>query len=218
MVGRDDRPKVLRGNRWSVIRGGTARTIFWLGYTATPPAITRTSTVNERAELILGGVRSGKSAYAEAQARASGLAVHVIATAAAGDTEMAARIAAHRARRPGHWVTHEAESALAATLAAVAAPDRCLLVDCLGLWVSNLLHAGEAAFTAERAALLEQLPTLPGRILLVSNEVGWGLVPMNALARRFADELGWLNQAVAARCGRVALLAAGLPLILKDAP
>ena len=69
MVGRDDCPKVLRGNRWSVIRGGTARTIFWLGYTATPPAITRTSTVNERAELILGGVRSGKSAYAEAQAR-----------------------------------------------------------------------------------------------------------------------------------------------------
>ena len=174
--------------------------------------------MTQGAELILGGVRSGKSAYAEAQARASGLAVHIIATATAGDAEMAARIAAHRARRPADWLTHEVETALARSLTQAAAPDRCLLVDCLGLWVSNLLLAGEAAFAAERAALLDRLPALPGRVLLVSNEVGWGLVPTNALARRFADELGWLNQAVAQRCGRVVLLAAGLPLVLKDAP
>jgi len=174
--------------------------------------------MTQGAELILGGVRSGKSAYAEAQARASGLAVHVIATATAGDAEMAARIATHRARRPTDWVTHEAEMALAQALTRTAAPDHCVLVDCLGLWVSNLLHAGEAVFAAERAALLDRLPALPGRVLLVSNEVGWGLVPTNALARRFADELGWLNQAVAQRCGRVVLLAAGLPLVLKDTP
>lgn len=170
------------------------------------------------AELILGGVRSGKSAYAEAQARTSRLAVHVIATAGVGDAEMTARIAAHRARRPADWVTHEVETALAQALELAAAPDRCLLVDCLGLWVSNLLHAGDAAFAVERAALLDRLPALPGRVLLVSNEVGWGLVPTNALARRFADELGWLNQALAQRCGRVVLLAAGLPLVLKDTP
>lgn len=174
--------------------------------------------MTQGAELILGGVRSGKSAYAEAQAQASRLAVHVIATATAGDAEMAARIAAHRARRPADWVTHEVETALAQALELAAAPDRCLLVDCLGLWVSNLLHAGDAAFAVERAALLDRLPALPGRVLLVSNEVGWGLVPTNALARRFADELGWLNQAVAQRCGRVVLLAAGLPLVLKDTP
>lgn len=170
------------------------------------------------AELILGGVRSGKSAYAERQAQASGQTVHVIATATAGDAEMATRIAAHRQRRPAHWTTHEVPLQLADALNAWATPERCLLVDCLGLWVSNLLHAGEAVFTTERQALLDLLPTLPGRILLVSNEVGWGLVPTNALARRFADELGWLNQAVVTHCRRVVLLAAGLPLTLKETP
>ncbi|HET7688647.1 MAG TPA: bifunctional adenosylcobinamide kinase/adenosylcobinamide-phosphate guanylyltransferase, partial [Candidatus Macondimonas sp.] len=149
------------------------------------------------AELILGGVRSGKSAYAERQAQASGQAVHLIATATAGDAEMAARIAAHRERRPAQWITHEVPLHLADALSTWATPARCLLVDCLGLWLSNLLHANEAVFTTERQALLDILPTLPGRILLVSNEVGLGLVPSNALARRFTAELGWLNQAVA---------------------
>jgi adenosylcobinamide kinase/adenosylcobinamide-phosphate guanylyltransferase len=174
--------------------------------------------VTEGAELILGGVRSGKSAYAERQAQASGRAVHLIATATAGDAEMAARIAAHQERRPAQWTTHEVSLQLADALSTWATPARCLLVDCLGLWLSNLLHAGEAIFTTERQALLDILPTLPGRVLLVSNEVGWGLVPTNALARRFADELGWLNQAVAACCRRVVLLAAGLPLTLKETP
>lgn len=174
--------------------------------------------MTEGAELILGGVRSGKSAYAERQAQASGQTVHLIATATAGDAEMATRIAAHRERRPVQWTTHEVPLQLADTLSIWATPERCLLVDCLGLWLSNLLHAGNAAFTIERQALLDALPALPGRILLVSNEVGLGLVPTNALARRFADELGWLNQAVAARCQRVVLLAAGLPLTLKEMP
>lgn len=174
--------------------------------------------MTEGAELILGGVRSGKSAYAERQAQASGQAVHVIATATAGDAEMATRIVAHRQRRPAHWTTHEVPLQLADALGIWATPERCLLVDCLGLWVSNLLHAGETTFATERQALLDLLPTLPGRILLVSNEVGWGLVPTNALARRFADELGWLNQTVASRCRRVVLLAAGLPLTLKETP
>ena len=166
-------------------------------------------------ELILGGARSGKSLLAETRARESGLAVAYIATGEALDEEMAARIAHHRQRRPEHWRTLEAPLRLAAALKAEAAPDRCLIVDCLTLWLSNLLLAeGEAQ---ETAALLETLPGLPGRIILVSNEVGWGIVPANALARRFADEQGRLNQRVAALCGRVTLTAAGLPLELKPA-
>ena len=165
-------------------------------------------------ELILGGARSGKSALAELRARDSGLAVTYVATATAGDAEMQQRIAHHRQRRPAHWLTMEEPRALAATLRAEAAPDRCLLVDCLTLWLSNLLLG--PGLEPERQSLLDTLPTLPGQVILVSNEVGWGIVPMNELARRFADEQGRLNQAVAARCPRVTLVAAGLPLVLKD--
>ena len=169
-------------------------------------------------ELILGGARSGKSSYAEKRAQLSGRAVHFIATATAEDTEMAARIAAHRQQRSAQWTTHEVPLQLADALRACAAAERCILVDCLGLWLSNLLHAGGSTFTHERQALLDTLPTLPGRVLLVSNEVGGGLVPTNDLARRFVDELGWLNQAVARCCRHVVLLVAGLPLTLKDTP
>ncbi len=165
-------------------------------------------------ELILGGARSGKSALAELRACDSGLAVTYVATATAGDAEMQQRIAHHRQRRPAHWLTMEEPRALAATLRAEAAPDRCLLVDCLTLWLSNLLLG--PGLEPERQSLLDTLPTLPGQVILVSNEVGWGIVPMNELARRFADEQGRLNQAVAARCPRVTLVAAGLPLVLKD--
>jgi adenosylcobinamide kinase / adenosylcobinamide-phosphate guanylyltransferase len=178
-------------------------------------------------ELILGGARSGKSREAERRAAASGLAVTVIATAEALDDEMAARIRRHQADRPAHWRTVESPIALADTLRREAAPARCLIVDCLTLWLSNLLadaHTlpadGSAEdlplFRRERDALLATLPTLPGRILFVANEVGLGLVPETPLGRRFRDEAGRLNQAVAAQCPRVVFVAAGLPLVLKQ--
>lgn len=179
-------------------------------------------------ELIVGGARSGKSALAEQRARDSGLHVVYIATAQAGDAEMAARIAHHRARRPGGWGTVEEPLALATTLQRCARTDACLVVDCLTLWLSNLIHAGRAAAQAERgervdcpllaaetAALVEALPRLAGRVILVSNEVGMGIVPLGAVSRLFADEQGRLNQRVAAVCERVTLVAAGLPLELK---
>ena len=169
--------------------------------------------------LILGGARSGKSALAERLAQDSGLAVTYIATAQAGDAEMAARIAHHQARRPAHWRLVEAPLALASTLAREADTHTLLLVDCLTLWLTNLLcqaqppnDAGLAALSAE---LADQLAQLPGEVLLVSNEVGLGVVPMGALSRRFVDEAGRLNQALAGRAQRVAFVAAGLPLWLK---
>ncbi|HYG04903.1 MAG TPA: bifunctional adenosylcobinamide kinase/adenosylcobinamide-phosphate guanylyltransferase [Stenotrophomonas sp.] len=169
-------------------------------------------------ELILGGARSGKSALAEQRAGASALAVTFIATAQALDAEMAARIAHHRQRRPAHWQCVEEPLALADTLRAHASAQRCLLVDCLTLWVGNLLgHTDSARFAQERDALLQVLPTLPGRIILVSNEVGQGVVPMGELSRRFVDEAGRLHQALAAQSARVCLVVAGLPLWLKGA-
>ncbi|MHB9119094.1 MAG: bifunctional adenosylcobinamide kinase/adenosylcobinamide-phosphate guanylyltransferase [Burkholderiales bacterium] len=167
-------------------------------------------------ELILGGARSGKSALAEKRARESGLDVAYIATATAGDGEMAQRIAHHRARRPEGWALVEEPIRLAAALQQHAAAGRCLLVDCLTLWLNNLLaEADEAVFRRERDALLAALPGLPGRILLVSNEVGMGIVPLGELSRRFCDEAGRLHQELAQVCGRVTFVAAGLPLILK---
>lgn len=165
-------------------------------------------------ELILGGARSGKSALAERRAFDSGLEVAYVATAEAGDTEMGARIAAHRARRPDHWATVEAPRDLAAALRAHARPGRLLLVDCLTLWLANLV-AEDDVLERERGALLGALPGLAGEIVVVSNEVGLGIVPDNALARRFRDAAGRLNQDVAAVCERVTFIAAGLPLTLK---
>lgn len=169
--------------------------------------------------LILGGARSGKSALAEHLAAACGDNVVYVATARRGETddaEMADRIAHHRARRPSAWGCIEEPLALAATLAAHAGPDRCLLVDCLTLWLGNLLlEADERRFEQERAALLDVLPSLPGGVVLVSNEVGMGVVPMGALSRRFVDEAGRLHQQLATRCERVVFVAAGLPLALK---
>jgi adenosylcobinamide kinase/adenosylcobinamide-phosphate guanylyltransferase len=169
-------------------------------------------------ELILGGARSGKSALAEQQAEKSGLAVTYIATAEAGDAEMAARIAHHQARRPEAWQLVEAPLSLAQALAEHAAEGHCLIVDCLTLWLSNLLggeRIDESRFEAERTALLDTLPQLPGRVILVSNEVGLGIVPLGALTRRFCDESGRLHQAVAALCDRVTFVTAGLPMTLK---
>ena len=178
-------------------------------------------------ELILGGARSGKSREAERRAAGSRLAVTVIATAEALDEEMAARIRRHQADRPAGWRTVETPLALADTLRREAAPERCLLVDCLTLWLSNLLAdahtlpAGATAedlprFREERDGLLAALPTLPGRIVLVANEVGLGLVPETPLGRLFRDEAGRLNQMVASACRRVVFVAAGLPLVLKE--
>jgi adenosylcobinamide kinase / adenosylcobinamide-phosphate guanylyltransferase len=179
-------------------------------------------------ELIIGGARSGKSALAQNRARESGLAVVYLATARAEDAEMARRVAHHRAHRPVHWTSIEEPVQLAAALRRHAAADTCILVDCLTLWLSNLFFAGRAAAQAEAgevvdcpllageiAALLECIPKLPGRLILVSNEVGCGVVPINSIARVFADEQGRLNQKVAAACDRVTLTAAGLPLELK---
>ena len=179
-------------------------------------------------ELIFGGARSGKSALAEKRAQESGLQVVYVATAQALDGEMQRRIAHHRARRPASWGLVESPLNLAVTLRQHAAPETCLLVDCLTLWLSNVLFAGDAARQAEAGeavdcplfrdevqALVDTLPQLPGRIIMVSNEVGWGIVPMHAVSRLFADEQGRLNQRVAAVCDRVTLVAAGMPLVLK---
>jgi adenosylcobinamide kinase/adenosylcobinamide-phosphate guanylyltransferase len=179
-------------------------------------------------ELIIGGTRSGKSQLAEARATESGLRVIYVATARVHDDEMKRRVAHHRARRPAEWGLVEAPLNLADALARNAALDVCLLVDCLTLWLTNLFFAGDAANQAEAGrvidcpllaeearALVEALPKLPGRVILVTNEVGCGGVPGEYLSRHFADEQGRLNQRVAAVCERVSLVVAGLPLELK---
>jgi adenosylcobinamide kinase/adenosylcobinamide-phosphate guanylyltransferase len=172
--------------------------------------------------LVLGGARSGKSAWAAALAQGHGDVV-LIATALALDAEMAARIARHRAERPAHWRTVEAPRALGAAIAAQAAPGRFVIVDCLTLWLTNLLApmAGEPAgaleadWAAERAALLAALARAPGEIALVGNEIGYGVMPVDALSRRFIDAAGRLHQDVARVCERVVWMVAGCPLVAK---
>ena len=169
-------------------------------------------------ELILGGARSGKSRLAERRARDSGLAVTMVATAEGNDEEMRARIAAHRRRRPQEWRTVEAPRGLGETLQAEADTGRLLLVDCLTLWLANVFEEPEL-LARERDTLLAVLPKLPGEVVLVSNEVGQGIVPDNPLARQYRDEAGRLHQAVAATCERVTWVVAGLPVALKgEAP
>ncbi len=168
--------------------------------------------------LILGGARSGKSRYAETLAQQSGCEVVYIATATASadDAEMHARIAHHRASRPAHWQTLEEPLALAATLQQHAAPGRLLLVDCLTLWLTNLLCLEDTSrLHTETLALLECLPHLPGDTLLVSNEVGLGIVPLGELTRRYVDHAGQLHQQLAAQLAAVVFMVAGLPLPLK---
>lgn len=168
-------------------------------------------------DLILGGVRSGKSRLAEDRARAGRREVIYVATAQALDEGMRRRIDAHRARRPAHWRTIEADHCLAATLREEAGPQQCLLVECLTLWLTRLIEAPERLRT-EADALVETLPQLPGDVILVSNEVGLGVVPVGEVSRRFVDEAGQLHQRLAACCDRVTLVAAGLPLTLKGVP
>ncbi|MDD5389125.1 MAG: bifunctional adenosylcobinamide kinase/adenosylcobinamide-phosphate guanylyltransferase [Gallionellaceae bacterium] len=166
--------------------------------------------------LILGGARSGKSRHAQELAERGGLAVTVIATGEARDAEMAARIARHQEERAAHWRTVEEPIHLAEALKLETGTGQCVLVDCLTLWLMNLLEAGEAVFARERADLLATLPTLAGEILLVSNEIGLGVIPLGELNRRFVDEAGWLNQDIARLADTVTFVAAGLPLVMKS--
>lgn len=183
--------------------------------------------------LIFGGARSGKSAFAEQMARRlieGRQEVLYLATARAGDAEMQERIAHHRARRPAEWGTLEQSLELGATIMAHSRTDNIILVDCLTVWLSNLLFSEEAdfpeiglitpppQFALQRQALLNALVQAPGQIILVSNEVGMGIVPMGAVSRWFVDEAGRLNQSVAAIADNVVWVAAGLPLYLKGQP
>jgi adenosylcobinamide kinase/adenosylcobinamide-phosphate guanylyltransferase len=169
--------------------------------------------------LVLGGARSGKSRYAqgaaETRAEAGSVTPTLVATATAGDAEMAGRIARHQAERGAHWRTLEVPLALAETLAGFSRDD-VVVIDCLTLWLANSL-ADERGHAARLAAVVPALTACPARLWLVSNEVGWGIVPDNALARRFRDEAGWLHQKIAEAADEVLLIVAGLPMTLKAA-
>ena len=165
--------------------------------------------------LVLGGARSGKSAYAERLARESGGERVYLATATAGDGEMSERIAHHRDRRGPDWITVEEPFALADILMRESRPGRTILVDCLTLWLSNVMLA-ERDVEAETRDLRASILSSSGPVILVSNEIGLGLVPETPLGRRFRDAQGRLNQAVAATVPRVIFVAAGLPLVLKQ--
>ena len=166
--------------------------------------------------LILGGARSGKSRYAEDTAFGLALRPIYVATGAAGDGEMAARVAAHQARRDRRWQTIEEPLDVAQVLARESTAESVILIDCLTLWLSNLMAAGRDIGGA-RDGLLAALAAAPGPVIMVSNEVGLGIVPMNPLARQFRDEAGYLHQAVAALAAQVVFMAAGLPLVMKGA-
>ena len=163
--------------------------------------------------LVVGGARSGKSAFAEGLVVASGRPRRYIATAEAWDDEMRDRIARHRRDRAGDWTTIEAPLDLPAALA-VTPPDAAVLIDCATLWLTNHLLA-EHDLAAETEALVAALAACPAPVVIVSNETGWGIVPENALARRFSDDQGRLNQRLAARADLVVTVIAGLPLALK---
>ena len=164
--------------------------------------------------LVLGGARSGKSRYAETLVTGAASCATYIATAEAGDAEMAARIAEHRRRRGDLWRTVEESLDLAGAIRAHGAPGRPILVDCLTLWLSNLMLVGRVV-EHETEILCGTLCETPGPVVLVANEVGMGLVPETPLGREFRDAAGRLNQEVAAIAACVVFVAAGLPLVLK---
>lgn len=164
--------------------------------------------------LVLGGARSGKSSFAESLANASGLEKVYVATAQAGDDEMQLRIRHHQTRRGPGWITVEEPLQLAEAISRQSDERRILLVDCLTLWLSNVMHA-EIDCLHETGRLTEALQAAQGPVLLVSNEIGLGLVPETPLGRRFRDEQGRLNQRIAEAVANVAFVAAGLPLWLK---
>jgi adenosylcobinamide kinase/adenosylcobinamide-phosphate guanylyltransferase len=180
-----------------------------------PKGLVMTVSALPRVDFVLGGARSGKTGVALARAEASGLSPVMVATAQAHDDEMAARIAAHRAERGPAWGLVEEPLALADVVAREAGAGRVLVVDCLTLWLSNVLFA-ERDVEAEIATLAAALERVGGAVILVSNEVGLGIVPENALARRFRDLQGRLNREVARVAERVTLVVAGLEVAVKQ--
>jgi adenosylcobinamide kinase/adenosylcobinamide-phosphate guanylyltransferase len=173
------------------------------------------STPLPRVTLVLGGARSGKSRHAEALVEGQPGACIYLATAQARDAEMSERIRRHRERRGPRWETLEEPIGIVAALERATRPDGTVLVDCLTLWLSNLLGA-QRDIEAETAKLVAALPALPGPVVLVSNEVGLGVVPEGELARAFIDHAGRLHQRVAEVAQSVVFMAAGLPLDLKS--
>ena len=170
--------------------------------------------------LVLGGARSGKSTFAEKLAATSELAVTYIATAQVYDDEFAKRIAHHQARRPADWQVIEAPFNLASVLESHATGNSCVIVDCLTLWLAQCICPDcvlpeTVVWENERAALVKALPNLKGEVILVSNEVGMGIVPLGEINRQFQDEQGRLNQSIATLADKVSFIAAGLPIQLK---
>jgi adenosylcobinamide kinase/adenosylcobinamide-phosphate guanylyltransferase len=173
--------------------------------------------------FVLGGARSGKSAFAEQLAAASAQSVTYIATArlALSDTEFTQRIAHHRARRPEHWALIEADADLASALHRADGENRCVLIDCLTLWLAGLLCPPDGtalhrdAYAAQVNAFESALSDARGKVIVVSNEIGLGVVPLGEPTRRYVDELGRLNQRIAALATRVTLMVAGLPVAVK---
>jgi adenosylcobinamide kinase/adenosylcobinamide-phosphate guanylyltransferase len=174
--------------------------------------------VNKQVILITGGARSGKSRYAEQRAIELGTRRLYVATAEAKDEEMAQRIAEHKIRRGNDWRTIEEPMELSSALRAQRGRTDCALVDCVTLWLSNLLLRHDAEIAARRLEeLMDALPRLDFHVVLVTNEVGWGIVPDNSLARQFRDLAGWANQRIAAAADEVVLAVAGVPIIVKKA-
>jgi len=168
--------------------------------------------------LILGGVRSGKTRYAQHRAIKSGLPVRLIVTGQALDAEMAERIKKHQASRPENWEVIEVPLDLPENILKACHPKVCVIVDCLTLWLSNYLCQRPESFEKASHTLLEAVDQANGTLFLVSNEVGFGIVPDNALARRFRDEAGRLHQQLGQRCNEIKLIVAGQSLSLKDVP
>lgn len=165
--------------------------------------------------FVLGGARSGKSSFAEKLAFDSGLERHYVATGRAYDDEMRARIDAHQAQRGDGWQTHEEPLDLVGTLRALDAPGRVILVDCLTLWLTNLMMEAEHTIESRSASLAAHIADAKARLIIVSNEVGLGIVPDNRMAREFRDHAGRLHQQIAAAADKVHFIAAGLSLKMK---
>ncbi|MCJ9672313.1 MULTISPECIES: bifunctional adenosylcobinamide kinase/adenosylcobinamide-phosphate guanylyltransferase [unclassified Neorhizobium] len=172
-------------------------------------------TRNGHVTLVLGGARSGKSGFSERLAQESGLERHYVATGRAYDNEMRERIARHRVDRGDGWTTHEVPLDLVERLTDIDAPGRVILVDCLTLWLTNLMMDERDIDTAA-AAFVRQFESLSAKLIVVSNEVGLGIVPDNRMAREFRDHAGRLHQRIAASADEVFFVAAGLPLRMKS--
>lgn len=166
--------------------------------------------------LVLGGIKSGKSQLAEKIAVDTGKRVALIATATGDDDEMRQRIARHRQSRPADWLVIEEPIALAAALKKYGAPDTCVIIDCLTLWLTNLLLRDDNRLLSnETLALTDSFSGFTGDLIVVSNETSMGIVPMGELTRRFCDEAGLLHQRLAQCCDNVYLTVAGIPMVLK---